>query len=110
MIMEKKKINWLRIIIIILFIGYISLFLLNKTGYYNSALRKKTELTNEQIKRFETDIRNGKQIDINDYLIDETKDYTNATSNTGYYISTSVEKILNNGIKSIGSIFKKLFT
>lgn len=108
--MEKKKINWIRIILIILFIGYISLFFLNKTGYYDSALRRKTALTNEQIKKFESDIRNGKQIDIDDYLIDETKDYTNTTSKAGYYISTSVEKILNDGIKSIGSIFKKLFT
>ena len=108
--MEKKKINWVRIILIILFIGYISLFLLEKTGYYNSAIRKKTELTNNQIKKFEEDVKQGKQIDINDYLIDETKDYTNNTSKAGYYISTSVEKILNDGLKGIGSVFKKLFT
>lgn len=108
--MEKKKINWLKIALIVLFIGYISLFILNKTGYYEGNMRKKMELTNKQIEKFEKDIKDGKQIDINDYLIDKKDDYTNNTSKVGYYISTSIEKILNDGIKGVGSIFKKLFT
>lgn len=108
--MEKKKINWLKIVLIVLFIGYISLFILNKTGYYEGNMRKKMELTNKQIEKFEKDIKDGKQIDINDYLIDKKDDYTNNTSKVGYYISTSIEKILNDGIKNIGNIFKKLFT
>ena len=108
--MEKKKINWLRIIIIVLFIGYFSLFILDKTGYYDKTMRKKVEFTNTQIQKFEKDIRDGKQIDINVYLEDQNKDYTNNASKMGYFLSTSIEKILNNGIKGIGNIFKILFT
>ncbi len=108
--MEKKKINWLKIALIVFFIGYLSLYILDKTGYYDSSMRKKTEFTNNQIKRFEQDVKDGKQVDINDYLIDENKDYTNNTSKVGYYISSSIEKILSDSIKNIGNIFKKLFT
>ena len=107
---KKKKTNWLQIILIILFIAYISLSTLNVTGYYDGSIRRKVEFTEEQIKEFESDVESGKKIDINDYLKGQTKNYTNRTSQIGYEFSSSIDSFLNNGLKDIMKVLGRLFT
>ena len=46
---KKKKRNWFKITIIALFIAYISLYILNVSGYYDGNLRNKIQFTEEQI-------------------------------------------------------------
>lgn len=106
----KKKPNYVKIILIGLFFAYTVLYVLNVTGYYNSNLRRKFTFTDEQIKTFEKDVKNGEKIDLKDYLKDREKNYTNNTSNMGYTISTNVEAFLNEGIKDFIQILSKLFT
>lgn len=106
----KKKPNYFKIILISLFVIYISLYILNSTGYYDGSIRRKTELTESEIKRFEKDIDEGKVMDVNDYLEGHKKDYTNKTSKMGYAISTNLEYCLNEGIKEIIKVLSKLFT
>ena len=60
--MIKEKI--LRTIFLFLFIIYIGIYASNKTGYYEYEMHKKVELTNEQIEKFEEDVKNNKKIDI----------------------------------------------
>ncbi len=107
---EKKKINWFKVVIIFLFIIYISLFALNLTGYYDGSIRRKVEFTSKQIAQFEKDIEDGKNIDLNDYLEDQNKNYTNNASKLGYTISSNVDKFLNTGIKEILKILGKLLS
>ncbi len=107
---QKKKMNWLQVVLIILFITYMALYVLNETGYYDGSIRRKVEFTEEQIQEFEKDVENGKKIDMNKYLKGQTKNYTNVTSKIGYELSTSIEKLLNEGIKDIIKVLSKLFT
>lgn len=107
---KKKKTNWFKIIMIILFIAYISLYTLNVTGYYDGSIRRKVELTDEQIALFENDIKDGKEIDVNNYLKNQNYDYTNGASRLGYTISTSVDKVLNKGIKEFVKVLNKLLS
>lgn len=106
----KKKPNYIKITIIGLFILYIILYILKSTGYYEGSIRKKTSLTEVEIKRFEKDIEDGVEVDLKDYLKDQNKNYTNNTSKFGYNVSTKTEYILNEGLKKIVKILSRLFT
>ena len=104
---KKKKNNLFFKILSILFIIYFALFLMDNLGYYNIATKNKV-LTEEKLKEFELDIKNGENIDIKNYT-DDTTNYKNFYSNIGYNLSVGIDNILNKGLKSVGNILKKLF-
>ena len=91
-------------IFFILLLSFIVLLILEETGYYKTRTSKVKTLTEEQIKVFEEDIKAGKEIDINDYVINRV-DYSNELSNNIYKISLKLEKGLDTIIKFI---FKKV--
>lgn len=70
---------------------------------YDYKLKEKKVLTEEQIKKFEEDVKNGIEIDINDYIIKD-KDYSNSITKINGEISNIIElgfkkvfeQILNN--------------
>lgn len=103
---KKKKNNIFLKIISILFLIYLSLYMMDNLGYYNINTKNKV-LTEEAIKEFEKDIKNGKSIDIKNYVGDNTN-YKNFYSNLGYNLSIGVDNILNKGLKKVGDILKKL--
>lgn len=104
---QKKRKNIFLKALLILFLIYFALYLMDNLGYYNLST-KKTILTEEKIKEFENDIKNGKSIDLTNYVETENN-YNNIYSNIGYNISVGIDKILNEGIVKIGKIIKKLF-
>lgn len=105
---KKKKRNWFKITIIALFIAYISLYILNVSGYYDGNLRNKIQFTEEQIQQFEEDVANGEKVDIKDYLKDQNKDYTNNVSKFGYKLSSNIDYFFNNGIREVLKILTML--
>ena len=104
---EKKQKNIFLKVILILFIIYFSLYLMDNLGYYNLST-KQTILTEEKIKEFENDIKNGKSIDLIDY-VEKDNNYNNIYSNIGYNISVGIDKVLNEGLLKVGKFLKKLF-
>ncbi len=106
----KKKPNWFFRILSILFMIYISLTIAMQTGYYEAKLNERTILTEENIKKFEEDVKNGKNVDINDYVVEKSRDFSNGTTKAGVAISHLVEKFFTEGITQFGEILKKLFT
>jgi len=105
---KKKKTNYFKIIFIVLFIIFISLYFMNFIGYYD-VTRNRTILTQEQINRFEKDIEEGNFIDLNDYLEEDKKEYDNGFSNISLNISNGIDTVLNNGLKSAFKAIEKLF-
>lgn len=103
---RKKKGNIILKILSVFFLIYISLYIMDNLGYYNINTKNKV-LTEEAIKEFENDIKNGKSIDIKNYVGDSTN-YKNFYSNLGYNLSVGVDNVLNKGLKKIGDILKKL--
>jgi len=85
-------------------LSFIVLLILEETGYYKTRTSRVKTLTEEQIKTFEQDIKAGKEIDINDYVINRV-DYSNNLSNNIYKISLKLEKGLDFVVKFI---FKKV--
>lgn len=103
---KKKRNNIFFKVLSVLFLIYISLYMMDNLGYYNINTKNKV-LTEEAIKEFENDIKNGKSIDIKNYVGDNTN-YKNFYSNLGYNLSVGVDNILNKGLKKVGDILKKL--
>ena len=96
----KKIIKVLFMIIVVLFLSlYIS-------KYTNSYYDNKMIMTDEAIKRFENDLKSGKEIKSSNYLPKE-KDYNNKISKIGMqtsnFIEKSFKKILNYSIKYLES-------
>lgn len=109
--MEKKNQgSWFLKGIGVLFILYLSLTVAIKTGYYEAKLNQKTAITNEAIKKFEEDVKEGKDVDITDYVTDIRKDYSNHTTKAGVTFSNVVQDFMSKGISEMINIFKKLFT
>ena len=101
--MIKNK--FLKVIIIIIIVVFISAYYISNSGYYEYHMQQKTVLTNDKIKEFEEDVKNGKNIDEKIYLEDMDKDYSNNISNIIYKISTDGTKVTR---KIIKKLFKKL--
>lgn len=104
---KKKQKNWFLTIIGILFIIYFALYIMDNLGYYNVATKNKV-ITEEKLIEFEEDVKNGKEIDIKEYVRDTTN-YKNVYSNLGYNLSVGIDNILNKGFQKAGKILKKLF-
>ena len=104
---EKKKKNLFLNILGILFVIYVALFVMDSLGYYNIAAKNKV-ITEEKLQQFEDDVKNGKEIDLKEYVRDTTN-YKNVYSNIGYSISVGIDNILNKGLSNVGKVLKKLF-
>ena len=96
--------------LILLFIVFVALYIAMESGYYTSNLGRKVELTAEQIKQFEQDIKDGKEIDITDYLQNEYKDFSSRTSKLGMNLSNRTERFMTRGISEIFKVLGSLFS
>lgn len=107
---KKKKKNFLVIIFTLFFIVYFAFYLSQATGYYELKRHNKMVITTDQMKRFEKDVSEGKDISIDDYITNDEVDYTNAVSRLGYNTSEAIEFIMIKGIKYTFGFIGKLFS
>lgn len=105
----KKKRNWFLNIILVLFVIYLGIFISSKSGYENGVVGKKVALTDEKLKEFETDVLNGENVDIKNYLEKDNKDYSNKFTRAGEKITKSLMTIITKGISGIWDALKFLF-
>lgn len=90
-----------------LIIVFFVMILASSSGYYEYELSKKTILTNEAIERFEQDLKDGKNIDIDDYVIKEEKNYDNRVSRMGNSISNKIDNVVSIGVKYLFKYIEK---
>ena len=100
--------NYFMKILGVLFLVFISLYIALESGYYEAKTRKRTEVTEESIRKFEQDIKDGKEVDVEKYIVDEKKDYSNKTTDMAIYIGDKVEKFMATGISDLLEIVKAL--
>lgn len=105
----KKKPNIFLRMIIVLFLIFIFLYAMVKSGYYESKIAKKTLLTEQKIKEFEHDVKIGKEINIDNYYNEEEKDYSSIASKAGKQLTLKLSKSLNTFFSTSGKVIKKLF-
>lgn len=98
----KKTFKFCMIFFIFVFCA---LLIALETGYYDAGASRKKTLTEQQIRKFEEDVRNGKDVDVTDYLIEESVDYSSGLSNKIYKTSLKLEKVFD---KTVKTLFKGL--
>lgn len=106
--MKKNKKNKIfKFIFMIFFMSFLVIYFSELTGYYEYQNYKKTTLTEEQIKKFEQDVKNGKEVDINKYLEKEEKKYNNKLSSFSNKFSTTISDIVQSGVDNTFKFLSK---
>lgn len=98
--MNKKTI---KLVFIIALISFVITYVIAMSGYYEYELSNKRIMTEEQMKKFEEDVKNNENIDLNDYVVNTHIDYTNkftkgvtkASITLNKYIKKSIEAVFN---------------
>jgi len=100
---SKTKIRnkFFRWSLFLLFVAFVTLYLSQATGYYEYEQSRKTAFTEEQIKQFEQDVKDGKEIDINNYLENTNKDYQYNISKVTLNVSEAISKYMKYGIEKM---------
>lgn len=88
-------------IIWILFLSFLVLYFAQKGGYYEELNNEKATLTEEKIKQFEEDVKDGKEIKVENYIVNFKKDYSNKVSDFGLFTSKTFAKYFKKGLTSI---------
>ena len=104
--MKHKKI--LKTIIYSILILFIFSYTIEETGYYEYKLNNKKNLTEKEIKQFEYDIKEGKEIDLKPYLEDNTTDYRSNLTNKTSEINIKLNKYFKLILTDYFDILKKL--
>ena len=94
-----KKVKIFKSVVLLVFTCYIIVYIISISSYYDYQLQKKTILTNEQIKLFESDISQGKDVSLNDYVVSTEKDYSNSLTKFTYKVTSNINKSIKNGIE-----------
>lgn len=90
----------LKIIFILLIIFYLVLYFSYRNGYYIDKNKEKSVLTEEMIKEYEEDLKNGIDVSKKDYVV--IKD----TYDNGYTrASLSISKRIENGFDKVMKFF-----
>ena len=97
----KKSI---KVFFLIIVLGYLLLFFSYKNGYYRNLNRDKKILTEEKIKEYEEDLKNGVDVSKKDYAVIEPS-YDNTYTRSFLKLSKAIENGLD---KTIKYLFKKL--
>lgn len=97
----KKANIFFKVFFVICFVSFLTFYISLQSGYYEYNSRRKMTFTKEQIERFETDVKNGNNIDINEYLVNTDKDYQNKISRFTLGISNNISKYMKRGINTI---------
>ena len=105
MISYKKLFHGL---IWILFFSFFLLYFAQANGYYEDLNRKKTYLTQKNIEKFEQDVKKGKKIDVNNYVVNLRKNYNNKISSFGLFTSKVFAKSFKWGMNSVFNVIDKM--
>ena len=90
----KRLIKLIGIILLIFFLAlYFSSY---NTSYYEN----KNILTEDAIKRFEKDLKEGKKINVNNY-IEKEKNYNNKVSTYTLKLSNLIDKCINKSLRLV---------
>lgn len=106
---KKNKSNIFFRILFVLFILFLCLYSIGVNGYLEKSNKDRTLYTEEQIKQFEKDVENGRLMDINEYILPDEINYSNASSNLGEKISNLIDFSANKSIGALNSFFSFLF-
>lgn len=104
---KNKKNNVFRFIFMVFFMSFLVIYFSELAGYYEYQNYKKTTLTEEQIRKFEKDVEEGKEVDLNKYLVIENKSYKNNLSKISNDLSNAISNIVQDGVENTFKFLSK---
>ena len=69
----------------------------------------KNEKREQNMEKFEEDVKNGEVVDVLDYLPDESVDYSNGVTKIGNKISNGISDVMTKGLSGLFDALKGLF-
>lgn len=104
--MNKKRI--FKLLFGLVFVAFLISYVISESGYYEYNLRNKSVMTKESMEKFEDDLKNGKDVRMEDYVVNTTKNYTSRLTTSTNKISTSVNSFLKKGIEGVFKVASRL--
>ncbi len=65
-------------------------------------------MTKESMEKFEDDLKNGKDVRMEDYVVDTTKNYTSRLTTSTNRVSVSFNVFLKRGIEEVFKVASRL--
>ena len=106
--MKKKKNRLFKIVFWMFFLSFALIYFSEVTGYYEYKNYQKKAMTSEQIKQFENDVKNGKKVNINNYVKDDGINYNNKLSDTANLLSNGISKLVKGGVENTFKLLTSL--
>lgn len=94
--------------LIISFAIFLTIFISNKYGYYEYKKTKQVTLTQEQIKKFEEDVKNGKNVELENYLEKTSVNYQTNLSQMGLNVSNTLSNVVKKSVDGFFGYINKL--
>jgi len=109
---DKKKLygKFFKMTLMVLFAIFITIFISNEYGYFEYQKSMQVTLTQEQIKKFEEDVKNGKNVNVEDYLKETEINYQTPLSQAGLDVSNFIAGFVKKGVDGFFSYINKLIT
>ena len=105
-----NKENIFKFIFMFLLVIYLCLYFTNMTGLYEYKNYKKMSLTSEQIEKFEQDVKNGKEINIDNYIVEEKTMHNNKIGNFEKKFSFKFSEVLTNTLTKTFNFLSKFIS
>ena len=105
--MKKKKNRLFKIIFWLFFLSFMLIYFSELTGYYEYKNYQKSIMTNEQIKQFEQDIKDGKEVNLDNYVVEKVN-YNNKLSDTANSLSNGISKLVKGGVENTFKLINNL--
>ena len=103
---KDNKLKIFKYVFLVLFVSYTAIYIMVNLGYYEYSNYNKKIFTEEQIKKFEEDVKNGVVLDASEYLVRE--DNVNTKKQLGLKVSEFIGKISRKGIEEIFKLLNKV--
>lgn len=97
--------NLPKLVLFLVIFSFVVSYIIYQTGYYEYKLQNRTVLTKEQMEKFESDVKEGKDPTLEDYLVETETDYKTSLTRVTVRVSTKVNDCLK---KSIELVFKQI--
>lgn|SRR5574344_268144 len=108
--MKKSNYNWFWITLGGMFLIFLAYYIAYTSGYYEAKVTRKATITQEKLEQFEEDVKEGKEIDIKDYVQNDSIDYSSPVSRLGNNISSGIDSLMGGGVTDFFNFLGKLFT
>ena len=99
-----------RVIFVVIILLFLTSYIIATSSYYEYVNRDKNVISSERIKEFEEDIKNNKEIDLKNYMINEKEDYSNKITDIVYGISdisdSTTKKIIKYLFRKVSSLME----